>query len=365
MHRQIHFLLCETSYYKSTDPRDKYFALHGLSPRSKRRLMYVDYTKSERAIFQHVTARCYNTSEHLGMTTTFKLLIESKPTGGDAPGPSWVHDFTYSDARYHESDRSGKVTFDGYLYTESNWQPEYDYQNAQKTMCFATPRSLFCSGLNIAIIRETGFVPQLQENEFSFERLYTFLKDVQVRQNWTKRQKLHDDGLDLYGNRISMIECLYADLYDAIVCHPERTNEFHAAWEESPRDESPLRLFYLVQGRNNINLFTLGGMSSLQTESATMKSVMQRRAAEVSGMQYFITDKGLVGIATAPVTEGDVLAVIHAAPAYFILREVKSSDGHSFVVQRHRMVARAVLSEKKDAMKKKMADLETRIFQIV
>ncbi|KAI0865584.1 hypothetical protein F4860DRAFT_459679 [Xylaria cubensis] len=71
-------------------------------------------------------------------------------------------------------------------------------------------------------------------------------------------------------------------------------------------------------------------------------------------MQYLVARKKLVGIATAPVTEGDVLAMMHTAPAYFVLREVTSNDGH--VTRRHWMVIRAVLSETKEKMKEMFAD---------
>ncbi|TRX93752.1 hypothetical protein FHL15_005428 [Xylaria flabelliformis] len=367
----IHFLLDQTSYYKSTDPRDKYFALQALLPKSKGKLMYVDYTKSKETIFRHATARCYNTDGNLEMTTTFKLLIESQPAMCDVPGPSWVQDFTYSDARYHDSDTSRIVTFGGYLCNKNNWQPEHP--SAQNCICFATPSTLFCSGFSIDVIRFMEIIPDLRDNDHSLKRLCTFVKDVQVRQNWMKWNQPGNYEKALSENEISLIESVCIALCDSAMGHLERMHELKAAFNESPLDERLdqrlhrhlFNLIYLKQGINNMNLFTLGETSPFQRASATRENIMRGRAEEVSEMQYFITDKGLVGIATAPVKEGDILAVMHAAPAYFILREVKSSDGHSYVAQRHRMVARAVLSEKKDDMKKKMAKLEARIFEIV
>ncbi|KAI0186842.1 heterokaryon incompatibility protein-domain-containing protein [Xylaria flabelliformis] len=344
----IHYLLVETSFYKSTDPRDKYFALQALQPKGKGKLMYVDYTKPAETIFRHATARCYNTTKWLGMTATFKLLIESQPARCDVPSPSWVQDFTYSDACYHDSDTSRIVTFGGYLCNENNWQPEYP--SAQNDICFATPSTLFCSGLSIDAICFTELIPDLRDDEHSLERLCTFLKDVQVRQNW-----MDNDGVTFSENEISMIESVCIALCDATMGHPERMDKLKAVFHALPMNEHINLLICLGQGINNMDLFTLGGPSSIQRASATRENIMRGRAEEISGKQYFITDKGLVGIATAPVTEGDIL----------ILREVKSSDGHSYVVQRYRMVARAVLSEKKDDMKKMMADLETRIFEIV
>ncbi|KAI8954427.1 heterokaryon incompatibility protein-domain-containing protein [Xylaria longipes] len=363
MNRTLHFLLCETSYYRATDPRDKFFALQALVPKSKGRLMYVDYTKSDEMIFRRATAQCYNTSEHLEMTTTVKLLTESRTAGYNTLGPSWVQDFTYSDARFHDSDENAKVTFSGYLYTKTNWQPEYDHD--KDPICFATPKTLFCSGLSIDIVRGTGFVPNLRDDEYSLDRLCTFLQGVQVHQNCAGLGGFLDDRNGLSESAISIIESMCTALCDATTGHPERIDELRAAFENSTMHQKILHLIYLTQCENNITLFSLGEISSFEKVFASRSSALQRRAGEISGMQYFVTDKGLVGIATAPVMEGDILAVLHATPAYFILREVKSSDGHSYVAQRHRMVARAVISEKQDKMKEKFADLETRIFEIV
>ncbi|KAI0552483.1 heterokaryon incompatibility protein-domain-containing protein [Xylaria curta] len=354
--RSLQFLLCETSYYKATNPRDKCFALQTLLPRTRRRLIYVDYTKSTEVIFQRVTAQCYNTKEHMGMTTTFKLLVETQPTAErNASRPSWVQDFTYSDASRYCKSNGDRVTFSGYLYNKQNWQPEYEVDNVQKGICFATPSTLFCSGREIDIIRATGTMPDFS-NEFSVDRLSTLLKDVLIKRNWVELEEHR--RTNEYEMRISSIESGCNDISVAAVLGDIKELQF------PDREQGLLYLAYMEQGSAILRFFSLGEISSFETifSLGTNMGARRRRLKEVSGMQYFVTRKGLVGIATAPVTEGDMIAVMHAAPAYFILREVESNDRR--IAQRHRMVARAVLSETKEKMKERFADLETRNFEI-
>jgi hypothetical protein len=114
-------------------------------------------------------------------------------------------------------------------------------------------------------------------------------------------------------------------------------------------------------------LFTLGWEAvAIEGQSKEeRKSQIQRRVSGFAGKQFFTTEKGLVGISTVPVKEGDTLAAIDASPAYYIIREVKNSSGCSYVAQRHQIIARVVLHENKDKMRKRFVGLEHKMFQIV
>ncbi|TRX92927.1 hypothetical protein FHL15_006065 [Xylaria flabelliformis] len=210
--------------------------------------------------------------------------------------------------------------------------------------------------LGIDFIRAMGTIPDFS-NEFSVERLSTFLKDVLIQRNWAELEEYRKNGSDEYEIRISSIESVCKDISVAIVLGEANEPAF------TDLEQALLQTVYLDQGSAFLGLFSLGEISSFERIFSLSANAHQRRLKEVSGMQYFVTKKELVGIATAPVTEGDVLAVIHAAPAYFVLREVTSNHGH--VTQQHRMVARAVLSKTKEKIKEMFADLETRNFEIV
>ncbi|KAF2968606.1 hypothetical protein GQX73_g5003 [Xylaria multiplex] len=120
-----------------------------------------------------------------------------------------------------------------------------------------------------------------------------------------------------------------------------------------------------------LGLFTLGGKDSIGSEIRSMRhktlhgmgdlETMEHRLKKLVGKQHFTTKKGLVGIATAPIEQGDILGVVLSSPAYFILREVKRGDGQA----RHQMVAQAVLGVTKDKMKDVFAGLKACQFEIV
>lgn len=120
-------------------------------------------------------------------------------------------------------------------------------------------------------------------------------------------------------------------------------------------------------------LCSLGWGRSLDTKSRpefqSREKQLERRAGSLAGKPYFTTDKGLIGISTAletaPIKNGDSLAVIDASPAYLVLREVKSNNDHSDAAQRHQIIARAVETESRDKMKERLVGIQRRVFQII
>ncbi|KAI3322335.1 heterokaryon incompatibility protein-domain-containing protein [Xylariaceae sp. AK1471] len=369
--KDLHSLLCETGHYMATDPRDKYFAMQSLLPNSKGRLIYANYNESKEAIFTRATARCYNESDQMHMTTNFRLLIESQTNAGvDTSYPSWAQDFTYSDSRYHQSDNGDAVTFNGYLYEERNWHPKYEAH--MPGPCFATPSTLFCSGLKIDVVCTTGVIPDPPE-ETCKETWVTFMP------NFFGDLHFHDgrtywDRLYRHESNKLLIEALAIRARIARLKGHMGNHSSHNSPPEFPLSTAVMRsivergLQLTTKQIPNVDindLFTLGGRPSIETELASKDDRLERRVRELSGKQYFTTDQGLVGIATAPIAEGDILAVTHASPAYLIIREVKSSDEPPEVVQKHRIVARAVISEKKNRMAERLAGLKVHLFQII
>lgn len=70
---------------------------------------------------------------------------------------------------------------------------------------------------------------------------------------------------------------------------------------------------------------------------------MAHRFHALDGKSFFVTEKGLVGIASNPVEEGDWLFLIHTAPVYFILKEVKGFEDEDENARKHRIISRAAI----------------------
>ncbi|KAI1362778.1 heterokaryon incompatibility protein-domain-containing protein [Xylaria arbuscula] len=355
--RSIELIICATSHYKATDPRDKYFALKALLRNSKGKLMCTNYNESTETVFRRATARCYNGSSRLEITTTFDLFVEiPQATGSNASTPSWVVDFTYSDAHHHTSLHGDKVTFRGYIRDKENWNPRYN-PDIGIGRCFATPKTLFCPGLSIDSILSTRLIPDLSNSEhFDDDKLAEFLTSMTIqdeRSYWAKK------GWEIYQSRV------YGWVVEVIKRQHEQGHRKSDELVNGIVDDLD------VPTGDITKLFLLGGGLSLNTEVSSDSRTnstdrqIQRRVSRLAGKQFFTTKRGLCGISTAPVKEGDTLAVTDASPVYYIFREVKTSNGRSYLAQRHRIVARVVLGESKERMEKRFIGLQPKIFQIV
>ncbi|KAI1162114.1 heterokaryon incompatibility protein-domain-containing protein [Nemania serpens] len=147
-------ILASVSAYRASDPRDKIFALGSLMPRGEGRLINVNYSEPTEAVFRRITARCLNRLCG-NIISRYSLLIDGKNNLSDSPaGPSWVHDFTYSDAGSQSYLRS-EATLDGMLAEKDRVHP------LGPGVCLATPKTLFCSGVCISIIYYMKLFPDL------------------------------------------------------------------------------------------------------------------------------------------------------------------------------------------------------------
>ncbi|KAH8160573.1 hypothetical protein CIB48_g7667 [Xylaria polymorpha] len=146
--------------------------------------------------------------------------------------------------------------------------------------------------------------------------------------------------------------------------------------EDRPK-RKPAVLEILPKPKANVHGFTYTDVQhhssdhgdEVTFEFQSREKQLERRAGSLAGKPYFTTDKGLIGISTAletaPIKNGDSLAVIDASPAYLVLREVKSNNDHSDAAQRHQIIARAVETESRDKMKERLVGIQRRVFQII
>lgn len=101
------------------------------------------------------------------------------------------------------------------------------------------------------------------------------------------------------------------------------------------------------------------GPAGLQVASGQLR--------RLAGTYIFALKNGIMGFATAPVQQDDVLAILRPHQNYLILREVKQpNDTLSHNEKKHRIVARLVITENKEKMKARIeSSLKSCVFQIV
>ncbi len=289
----------------------------------------MNYNESYEVVFKRATARCYNSTIGLIPTVKFNLLLESQRRDGKIPaGPSWVLDFTYCDS-YFKSPRVVKdardpVTVQGFIYSSALSHPTSSAEIIH-SQPFVTPRTLFCTGLCIDHIHKTGVIPDLSATTddvlFNIARFVFEL----IIERQSRRALINPPGSD--NRRAENIEQGHKDFLAFVY--------FFAL---IPKDNPP-------KGRP--------------------VDVLNYRMRGFAGNHFFITASGLVGIATAPLQEGDSLCLLHTAPVYFVLREVEGQKGNAQSGLEHRIVVRAVINDRLDDMKALTESLPSRRFQIV
>ncbi|KAI1284168.1 hypothetical protein F5Y07DRAFT_407663, partial [Xylaria sp. FL0933] len=169
------------------------------------------------------------------------------------------------------------VTLNGFIHHNAFSRLVKLVETKSFRLLFATPKTLFCTGISIDRIYQTGTIPCLvEETKGTFRMGFV---------NWIReqsRKRLEAEGLLRPLNATGTEDS-----------------------SKSPPDPSWL---FLMDLDKNI---PFGDVSML----------FRKRFKEVSGKAYFITERGLAGIATSTVQEGDLLTLLHDAPVYIVLRE--------------------------------------------
>ncbi|KAI0865090.1 hypothetical protein F4860DRAFT_527805 [Xylaria cubensis] len=318
-------LLSKTAAFQATDPRDKIYALESLLPRCMGRLIRVDYSEHHSSVFRRVTARCVNVFRTFRQAALFPLLLESAK---DAPlVPSWVLDFTFSDADERGNHNAllvtQEVTLNGFLLHRAMTHLKCmdDYIS---NPIFATPTSLFCTGYSVDSISGTGVI-------------------------------------EVHGASSSGVDDYFMSfLFFAFQVRDERHQIL--ATRDSPTSNGLTETDISEETPRLMTFFMFSQESG--RPRGDFQDLLTTRVNEIRGKTYFITATGLVGIATSPVQKGDSLALLHDAPIYFILRGV-GKDEESTGEQKHQIIARAAIDDEDLNMQEWFQSFPRRNFHIV
>ncbi|KAI1654460.1 hypothetical protein F4813DRAFT_392712 [Daldinia decipiens] len=112
-----------------------------------------------------------------------RILVNQKPfsirtslceaafrDGKEPSGPSWVLDFVYSNASHRTCNSARKVsdreTLDGYLFQKQ--VTRIQSEDATKSVCYATPTTLFCTGYFIDQVSGVGEILSVDEDPVKY-----------------------------------------------------------------------------------------------------------------------------------------------------------------------------------------------------
>ncbi|KAI1734005.1 heterokaryon incompatibility protein-domain-containing protein [Xylaria scruposa] len=346
-------LLTFTASSQATDPRDKIYALESLLPRYEGKLICIDYSEDYETVFKRITARCYNVFHGLVLASIFPFVFESPISDESLRCPSWVLDFRFSNALNRDTENvdtiNENVTLDHFIFNREPTFSEYVTKYSDDVL-FATPKTLFCMGAFVDSIHATGIINGNNPNDHEARgfALLTYRVREQRRRILSRTRNLSSpNATTLDGEHsgtgtenvasdsfISNEAATYVDPMQEYIDNPNSDNFTRQGNQsDSDYDIAYLTVFFLLIHDNRL------------PHGASPEKLPLIRFRNIVGKPYFITNKGLVGIATAPVQEGDILAILSDAPLYFVLREADDQEGDAKGEQKHRIVARAAVCD--------------------
>ncbi|KAI0852450.1 heterokaryon incompatibility protein-domain-containing protein [Daldinia vernicosa] len=300
-------LITISETYRATDPRDKIFALQSLLPGCMGLLIKVDYKEHCEAVFRRASARYYNNGATFYLMGTHTFWFESPLSAQEPAGPSWVIDFSYTDAGYRGSNKSvkritDKVTLEGFISENGLSALQIDDVD---NIYLCTSTTVFCTGRCIDQIRWVKPIPRLSDAA-------TFAE----------------------------FTVLVSNARESILGLPA-TTQFG---DDANTEFLSLSNFLLMQDKEPLCVENRDELVNIRNQ-------------ELAGKPVFITEKGLVGIAATLIKPGDSLSWLRGAPIYLILREVKDRDSSSDNAPQDQIVARAAVNENLIPDNKDMKDL--------
>ncbi|KAI0554328.1 heterokaryon incompatibility protein-domain-containing protein [Xylaria curta] len=319
-----------TAAYNASVPQDKIFALQSLLPGCLGQLIKVDYTETYEKVMKRVTARCYNSIARLFPMVRFNFLMESR-LGADERSlfSSWVLDFSFSDAEMTKAklafSLSDDVTVAGMIAEDATSKSVFsgfDAEIGRPYPIYATPTTLFCTGVCMDRVYRTDIIPNLSNGTS------------------TTVANLVGFTLPLIGESVVRYTLTQNS-------RPGTRKPFD--WSEKWWS---LANFFIQ--------FKYSDPIIMRDLPASFNDLVESRVRNIVGKHAFVTTTGLIGIATAPIQADDWLCILHTATVFLILREVGDQSDH-----RHKIIAKAAVYDEVDDLKALFESLPTRNFQII
>ncbi|TRX93625.1 hypothetical protein FHL15_005597 [Xylaria flabelliformis] len=323
--------------HSATDPRDKIFALEPLLTKSQGKLINVNYHETTESLFRRITAQCLNQLRIYPYNLYDFFGERHDSLDNKLSDPSWVYDFTHS--RESRQDPALGSIYRFILLDEKSRQPFFD-DPLPGAICFASPKVLFCSGTLVGII---DCIFQIQEQiEHSTEGIRQVLENVI---EWWERAERRCGNQTMEHNTES----------------EDGDPGASGKVERKGSSSGPTR--------EEVKKLVTTGFPLPETPDPKIngpKKLLKRITHQLSGTYFFITEEGILGLATAPVQKGDLLAIVHKYANYMILKGTYDQDASSQKKEKQRIVARGMVAESQDTMRARInKDTQSCIFQIV
>ncbi|KAI0968144.1 heterokaryon incompatibility protein-domain-containing protein [Xylaria arbuscula] len=290
------YLIYHSTWQRSTDPRDKIFALRGLLPKHLRLLLYSDYNEEFYETFHRATGYALCELNGMNLYSGFDTLHATNPSQQEVLDwvPSWVLDPLSNQSppwNKLENQIGEEKTFSNYL---SDGDLGFYPHPRDQLSGMATLSTLVCLGGRIGKVKASGKFPDVGPT----------LKNGKIANSINQILEQHKENL-----------------IRTVCALDSRTGPL---WRM--REKYSIHQAIFLGAEEYESSFQRGRPEWLD-------KTFLPRVRQLSQKYYFVTEDGYIGMGIAPFQDGDELFVLSECRVPWVLR--KFSD------TRYKMVCRA------------------------
>jgi hypothetical protein len=343
---QLHLLLRLTSSFRSTDPRDKVFALLGLScetrdPKYWPQELIPDYNRSVQDVYMHATRYCIGQTHSLSILSQYEYGPIRKSRDSGAPFPSWVPRWDLANSIRRISAFSLTRTWDGH----QTLTEKFNDASVHMTVILdhkSPANVLRLLGLRVCWV--TLCFPTVVVNEPDFhagvpERYLAYLWDIVPKLYSMCKKHIRQDSPNSFDRTFFLVTTagLTAKHEDASFEPLAHFLEFIAASSQKIRPEH-------TEPSDSAELDTYPSTPSAQADSFRHRHALPRSdkadhqepdaGRYVAALQrlmnrrLFVTESGHLGLGPASMMSGDTVAILFGGNVPYILRPLENDQWH-------------------------------------
>jgi hypothetical protein len=343
---QLHVLLRLTSSFRSTDPRDKIFALLGLScetqdPDHWPEELVPDYNRSVQDVYTAATRYCIRQTSDLSVLSQHEYGSVSGSGIANVSFPSWVPRLNPASSTRRISAFSLSRTYSGYQSLTEKFNKACGHTTAVVDP-MSSPYVLRLRGIRISAV--TICLPTVVVNEPDFhagvpERYMSYLEKIvptlhAMCTNIMCKNMVATDSWDAFNRTFFVVTTagLTAQHDDASLEPLIHFHEFFDAATQKMRCLDPT--FSAKPGMHRTRLSFRDDPYRYQRSSENWDLNVRDAGHYIAALQrlmnrrLFITESGHLGLGPASMMSGDIVTVLFGGNVPYVLRPLENGQWH-------------------------------------
>ena len=345
-------LLCLCSKFKSTDARDKIFALVGLAMETTPSLIAIDYEDTPAQVYIKSTRNILGReNDHFDILSNSGIGYRKKTDVADSLSttlPSWVADWSSQRVGFTLASRGeGTGGYCSSTHTEITidflqYVPESSLEILSlKGILIDTIDELGCT---LDTERESGEI-SISDSSTTVKLWYEEAKDITFR----KAKNPYPQGNQSRAE--ALWRTIIGDTAYQIRPAPPEFGQYFSKWVEwgaiiqSAGTRSALED---LMKKNDPQVEAMNSELSSETIQSGMRDYSNNLAEISVGRRFCVTKDGYMGLVPPGTEEGDLVCIIAGAPTPYLLRRFKHSSSKTFPMELYQLVGECYIHGRMD-----------------